>query len=151
MSSPSKSDPYARALKIMRGKAPDVSAAKKLLEEGLRAGDHRAQYALATWYMHGMPPLVEVDLPKALKMLKEAAKAGVPEAQYDYAISLETGKGVKKNERLALRFHLRAALSGDVDAMEEVGRMYYYGIGVAQDRDVARIWLARHHYLKSGA
>lgn len=146
----SKYDIYAKALEIMDGASPDVRTAKLLLEQAAQAGDHRAVYALATWYQFGKDSVVAVDKKKAAKLFKVVAKAGLPEAQFDYAVSLETGAGVAKNESLALTFYLRAALNGDIQANQEVGRMYYYGLGVAKDRSVAAAWLEHYDALKAG-
>ena len=138
---------YDRALLIAQRAKPDLRLAKSILEGAATAGDHRATYALATWYLHGKPPAVDQNVRRSAELLKVAAESGHPQASFDYAVSLEKGVGVKKNEKLALRYYLRSALSGDLDAIGAVGRMYYYGLGVAQDRKVAWIWLDQHRSL----
>ncbi len=42
-----------------------------------------------------------------------------------------------------MRLYLRAALEGETQSLYEVGRCYYYGIGVSRDRAIARVWLDR--------
>lgn len=146
----SKKDSYAKALAIMDGSNPDVNVAKALLEEAMDQGDERAMYALATWYHFGKDGVVAIDHKKAARLVKVAAQRGLPEAQFDYAVSLETGLGVKQNEAQALTHYLRAALNGHVSACESVGRMYYHGIGVAKDRRVADVWLKYYDFLQAG-
>ena len=140
---------YDKALLIAKKEEPDLRLAKSLLEKAAASGDHRATYALATWYLHGKPPVVEKNVKKSAQLLKVAAVSGHAQASFDYAVSLEKGVGIKRNEKLALRYYLRSALLGDSDAVGAVGRMYYYGLGVVQDRKVAWIWLD-HHRLVAG-
>lgn len=142
--------PYDSALRLMRASKPNLESAKCLLEVASNAGDHRATYALATWYLHGKSPVVSIDKKKAANLLKTSADAGNVDASFDYGVSLEKGAGVRKNEKAALVYYLRAALGGDAAAMEAVGRMYYFGIGVPKDRKVAWVWLDRHRKLASG-
>lgn len=141
--------PYDRALRMMRASKPNLKSAKSLLEKASAAGDHRATYALATWYLHGKFPIVGIDEKKGANLLKCAADAGNADAAFDYGVSLEKGAGVRKNEKAALIYYLRAALIGDTGAVEAVGRMFYHGIGVAKDRKVAWVWLDRHRTLVS--
>ena len=63
------------------------------------AGDDRATYALATWYLHGKN--VEKDIDRALNLLRLAADAGNADAMYDLAYSYEIGNGVPKDDRTA--------------------------------------------------
>jgi hypothetical protein len=53
--------PYDSALRLMRASKPNLESAKCLLEVASNAGDHRATYALATWYLHGKSPVVSID------------------------------------------------------------------------------------------
>ena len=50
-------------------------------------------------------------------------------------------EGQDLSERQAFEHYLRAALGGDPEALHEVGRCYYYGIGVGEDKALAEIWL----------
>jgi len=66
-----------------------------LLELASAKGESRAQYALGTWYLYGIG--VKKSFKTANALFLRAAKQGHPLAQFDLAVSLEKGKGVKKN------------------------------------------------------
>ena len=70
-------------------------------------------------------------------------KQNIPEALFDLAVSYEKGAGVRKSERKAYHLYVRAALWGDKQAIHEVGRCLFYGIGAKRDRRLADVWLAR--------
>jgi TPR repeat protein len=133
---------YKAALKAMRRKEPDESGALHLLREAHKRGDPRAAYALATWYLFGKGGLRR-NFRSAVKLLKESAKCNIAEAHFDLAVCYETGKGVKKNLKLAAAHYLNAAIRGDAEAVFAVGRCFHYGIGVAKDIAIAEVWLAR--------
>ena len=133
------SDPYAVALRLMRARSPEFARIASLLRTASESGDRRADYALGTWYLHGR------HLPKSIRigtrLIARAARAGVPDAMFDYAVSLEKGTGVARNERKAALWFLAAALSGMTRASFEVGRHLYHGIGFPKDRAQSRVWL----------
>jgi hypothetical protein len=54
------------------------------------------------------------------------------------------GCGVKKNDNKALALYMAASLNGDVMALHEVARCFYYGIGTAKDRKIAEVWYDMH-------
>ncbi len=134
---------YDEALAEMRSNSADVFKAFALLTRADAAGDARATYALATWYLHGRSPIVEPDLAKAISLLQVAANAGVPDALYDMGVSYEKGESGQPDFVRAFRSYLAAALRGEEQSIYEVGRCYHYGIGVNVDREVAEIWLQR--------
>jgi hypothetical protein len=136
---PVSDERYDRALERMRGDDPPLFEVASLLATARDAGDPRAAYALATWYLHGK--FFRRNLRKAVALLRAAARADIPEAAYDLAICHEKGEGVQKNEPKAAALYVQAALLGDEQALYEVGRCYYYGIGVARDRAIAWVWL----------
>lgn len=129
---------YDRALAEIKARPPNHEKALSLLERAHRAGDPRATYALGTWWLHGH--VVGRDIKKGLAMIRWAASAGIPEAHFDLAVSLELGEGIRKNTTAAAHHYLRAALSGDSQAVFEVGRCLYWGIGLAKDRRNAQAW-----------
>jgi TPR repeat protein len=133
---------YELALKIASGKRPNLLKTKILLEEAHVQGDRRATYALATWFLFGNA-VQSKNLRRAIQLLKMAAKADVAAAHFDLAVSYETGQGIKKDEKIAYRHYLAAALNGDNDSVVEVGRCLYHGIGVMRDRKAAEVWF-RH-------
>lgn len=132
---------YDDALEEMSAKRPNSARALLLLEKAHKVGDARATYALGTWYLHGRH--VTKDLRKASKLIKAAAQAKIADALFDLAVSYEKGVGLKKSEKAAAQCYLEAALCGDRQAVFEVGRCLYYGIGFSKDRLQAKVWFKR--------
>ncbi len=130
---------YFKALKEARNKRPKWQVVQAQLERASGLGNGKAIYALSTWYLHGQ--VYRRDLKKAVELLNLACDKNIPEAHFDLAICLEKGKGVKKNLREAFLHYLKACRLGDKDAAYEVGRCYYYGLGVKADKEIGRIWL----------
>jgi len=75
--------------------------------------------------------------------MKEAADQNYPDALFDVGVSYEKGIPCVKNRKNAFLSYLKAAIRGDVDSMEEVGRCYFYGIGVRKNKELAHIWYDR--------
>ena len=144
---PAKSRPairdrrYDEALKKARRKDAPLAEVAELLEAAHEAGDARATYALATWYLHGR--FFRKDRRRAVALLRKAAHHRVPGALYDLAVCYERGEGVTKSSKFAAELYLQAALHGEKQSVYEVGRCYYYGIGVAKDRKIAEVWFER--------
>ena len=122
-----KGDPVARC-ELAHYLATLPSARKhrrecvNLLEFASAKGESRAQYALGTWYLHGIG--VKKSFKTANALLLRAAKQGHPLAQFDLAVSLEKGKGVKKNVAQAFKWYSKAAERGDLDAQVELARCF---------------------------
>lgn len=71
----------------------------------------------------------------------DAIKDNYSSAYFDLAVCYETGNGIKKSDRKVFECYLNAALAGDRQAVYEVGRCYYYGIGISKNKRMADIWL----------
>lgn len=41
----------------------------------------------------------------------------------------------------AFKLYLKAALLGERQSLYEVGRCFYYGIGIEKNQEVANVWL----------
>ncbi|TAA21586.1 tetratricopeptide repeat protein [Pseudoxanthomonas winnipegensis] len=132
--------PYERAEREMSQAKPSLEKAYSYLIEAQSNFDPRADYALATWYLHGR--FVRRNVRKSIRLLKSACDGKVPEACFDIAVLYETGVGVKKNPRRAAIYYLKAALLGEKSAANEVARCLYYGIGFSKDVVQARVWRA---------
>ena len=134
---------YDDALALMQGEAINTQEVIGLLFSATAEGDPRAQYALATWLLHGQ--YIVQDTKRGAQLLKEAARHGNANAMFDLAVCYETGAGLEKNLEKALSYYRRSAKAGDRQAGAEVGRMMFYGIGTAEDRGGARKWLTDHN------
>ena len=134
---------YERALRLAKktGKSPP-KAAYNLLVAADNEGDARATYALATWYLFGSA-FTPVRKGEAIRLLKKATNGGVADAAHDLAVAYEKGDGVKKSLKQAFELNMYAALLGDAQSFYEVGRMYFYGIGVSRNRRLAKYWLEK--------
>jgi uncharacterized protein len=86
---------YDTALKKARRKNAPLKEIAELLSAAHEAGDARATYALATWYLHGK--FFQKNLRSALKLLRQAASEGVADAMCDLAMCYLEGRGVRAN------------------------------------------------------
>lgn len=133
---------YSKALRLAHS-AGSPERVLHLLNGALEAGSGDAAYALATWYLHGKPPLVSRNLRKALALFRVAAKAGVASALYELAVCYQQGEGVKRDAGRAFQYYLQAALKGDADAVVEVARCFKYGYGIERNSAASRVFLKR--------
>jgi TPR repeat protein len=139
---PARSTTFDRALKIAQAQKTPSRKAYDLLRKADAAGDVRATYALATWYLFGSP-FTKVNLRHANAMLRRAAAGGSADAAYDLAVSYEKGAGIRKSEVRAFELYVQAALLGDAQSHYEVGRMYFWGIGTPRNRTLAEAWFKK--------
>lgn len=130
---------YEVALKLVQSTGRRTRKVYDLLVLADKAGDARATYALATWYLHGTR-FTKRNRIRAVELLRRAAAENIPGALFDLAVSFEKGIVVKKSVRKAFEHYLRAALLGDRQSLYEVGRMYFHGIGITKNRKLAEIW-----------
>jgi TPR repeat protein len=113
-----------------------------LLQEAAATGYPPALYALGNWYLHGKG--FRKDRKQAVRFLKQAAANKYPYAEYDLAVCYELGQGgLPKDPKAAFLWYRRAAEDGDVDAMTEVGRCYYHGLGTKKDFAKSFAWYGR--------
>ena len=62
---------------------------------------------------------------------------------FNYALALEKGDGVERNEKLAAEFFEKSAERGNVQAMNAYGVCRYRARGVAKDFGTARKWFVK--------
>jgi len=79
----------------------------------------------------------------SLELVYAAAQRGVREAQAIYGQMLLDGKLVDRNPTLALNYFERAALAGDVMAINMVGRCLDQGWGVVASPHLAAPWFRK--------
>ena len=63
------------------------------------------------------------DLAGAATWFRRAAERGVVDAQYNLGLMYESGRGVARNPREALRWYGRAAQAGDAGARERLAQL----------------------------
>lgn len=81
--------------------------------------------------------------PAVIANLREAALRGDIQAQYDLAIVLDCGLGVRRDKTEALDWLRKAASQGHVGAQSALGWKYMTGDGVRPDDQAAFEWLRR--------
>lgn len=95
------------------------------------AGNAAGMYNLAYNYFEG--EIVEQDTATGLEWLMRAAEGGYPDAMYE-AAGIYSERG---DDKKAFEFMLKATQTGHVRASNELGVMYYEGIGVEKNLRLA--------------
>ncbi|CAN5403822.1 hypothetical protein BH23VER1_BH23VER1_21710 [soil metagenome] len=131
---------YARCLEAGIGvPEPDFDKAFFYWEQAAEAGSATAQARLgfAEWQGQGRPPSAEAARP----WLENAAEAGDLDGMFYFSHFLEHGLGgVERDVGAAIQLCARAADSGQIDAMNQMGMFYLAGTGLPQDRVAASGW-----------
>lgn len=113
----------------------------ELLEQGVRAGDDNAAYALGSLLVHGGGgdgKAIKTNVKRGVRLI-EAATRSVHLAMVEMATFCESGEfGVSKNEKRAHALFRKAVEHGSVVARYHLGRCSYFGIGTKVDKRRAR-------------
>lgn len=125
---------YEKATKELNKKKPNVALAMEDMGKAADLGNGYAIYTIGTWFFHGLNGLIQ-NRKKGVDHWKTAALQNIHEAFFDLGVSHEMGLGATKNEGKAFNYYLQAAICGDAQAHQEVGRFYYYGIGIKKDKE----------------
>lgn len=80
------------------------------------------------------------EVAQAFQLYKRAAEAGLPEAQFNVAVMLDSGRGVAADLPQAAIWYARAAANGNRRAAYNLGQLYARGQGVPRNVDLARAW-----------
>lgn len=135
---------YYKALHIAEQESYDYNEVLQLLNESIQYGNKKASYALASWYLNGFH--IRKNYKKAFSLLKNAVEGGdengftlYKDALFDIAVCYELGNGVDKDPHKAFHYYLLAAFSGDAQALKEISRCVYYGIGVSRDKVLSSV------------
>lgn len=91
-------------ISVMQAETPHK---RDVLREKASAGDAESAFYLGNEYFYGENRVANYTL--AAYWYKKAAGHGIPEAQYNYASCLETGRGVKKNVADAFGWYKKSA------------------------------------------
>jgi hypothetical protein len=78
----------------------------------------------------------------AFALYARAAQAGLPEAEFNTAVLLDSGRGVRTDTALAATWYARAAAHGHERAAYNLGQLYDAGEGAPRNPDLARAWFA---------
>jgi hypothetical protein len=136
--SPAPYEPFDLALLRYYAPKRDMKGYRALVELGVRAGDPLAEYAMATWYLHGNAELgVARDAARAVRLLRRSART-FNRAMYDLALCMLDGEGMRKDARGAYRLFRRSAELGTIVAMEAQAWCLVHGVGVRRNARGAR-------------
>jgi hypothetical protein len=114
--------------------------ARLALEDAARRGYVAALNNLALLYDSGLG--VEQNPETASDLLKRAAQQGFPLAMYNLALRYKSGdRGIRRDLVQAYEWFAKAAESGFVPAMVEVGDSLWFGRGVTRNPRRAVEWL----------
>ena len=80
--------------------------------------------------------------PLAFALYQRAAAAGLPQAEFNVAVMLDSGRGVKPDVKQAALWYARAASHGERRAAYNLGQLYELGEGVPRNVLLARAWFA---------
>ena len=83
------------------------------------------------------------DYKAALREFSKDAETGNANAQFNLAILYLTGRGVERDLKKSVAWHLKAAAQGLPAAEHGLGVFYYQGLGVKQDYAQALTWFKR--------
>lgn len=84
-----------------------------------------------------------VPSPAVIAALRANARRGDLQAQYDLAVVLDCGLGVRRDQAESLEWFRRAADKGHVGAQSALGYKYMTGDGAQRDDAAAFDWLQR--------
>lgn len=131
----------AQKYAVRGGDKEDFREAIKWYKEAAKLGHTKSHLKLGTLYFEGLGTDVNYDV--AEKWLIEPANSGYVAAQYMLGIIyLDGTKKIIKSERKAFDWLSKAAEGFHADALFQVGRMYYHGIGTARNLEKAEKYLA---------
>jgi TPR repeat protein len=102
----------------------------------------------ADWLRYGRHG-VEIDIERSKKYLATAVEALIPDAIYDYAMSLDGDE--EKEKRSAFNYYILAAILGDVDAIDAVSEFFLYGDVTGNDDFISGALRKHAIHLRSGS
>lgn len=103
-----------------------------------KAGDPKWQLALGNAYFEGRLQLK--DDAEAIRWITLASDAGHVPAHVRLGYLYDHTPGTLQNEQLAFKFYFKAAMAGDAESQNIIGRRFYEAKGVPRDYVAAYAW-----------
>lgn len=119
----------------------DLNEATKWLEKASESGDAEAQYQLALLYDSGAG--VYNNPNEAMKWYLRSANQGYVDAQFRLSQVYLFSNLVPQNPTKTFEWATKAALQEHGRAQRMLGIYYDKGIGVRQNKDIAKAWFAK--------
>lgn len=96
----------------------------------------------AKWFDEAVRSDAAGDAGLAFSQYLRAAEAGMPSAEFNVAVMLDSGRGVRADLAEAATWYARAGAHGSARAAFNLGQLYEAGEGVPKNIDLARSWFA---------
>lgn len=91
-------------------------------------------------FMRGYEAYKQKKYSRALREWIPLAKSGDVESQYNVGLMYEDGRGIRQDNKAAMKWYMLAAKQGLVEAHNNLGMMYEEGRGVPKDYEAAMKW-----------
>lgn len=119
----------ARALEKVRG-VKNWERIVWLYEQAIAKDHWKAMHNLAGFYRTGWPgrPGVEQNTSKMLALYERMVKLRVPLGYYNWAVTVENGRGVLKSDRMASSYMFHAAQLGSPLAQVAIGNYLSFSL-----------------------
>lgn len=120
----------------------DPEEAAKWFTKAAGMDNEESQAQLGSMYLLGRG--VNQSKKKAVKLFKKAARRGQDLALWHLGMAHREGYGgLKKSDKLAVKYWQQAAELGSSEGQASLGHMYLQGLGVKKDERKAHEWLAK--------
>lgn len=130
----------AQKYAIGGGTYNDYKEALKWYHEAAKLGHLKSEFQLGRFYFEGLGTKIDYD--KAAKWLLEPANNGYNAAQYMLGmIYLNGSNDIKRDNKKAFEWLKQSADDYNINASLQVGKMYFYGTGVARNVNKAKQYL----------
>lgn len=110
-----------------------------LYRRAAELGHPAGQCNLGLSYLQVEPP----DPKEGVKWMYKSANSGFVRAQYQLALCLQHGRGIKRDACEAAKWYIKASEGGYVRAMYNTSLCYQIGDGVAQSHQQSKRWMKR--------
>lgn len=123
------------------GVQPDLKKAFRFFKQAADRGYDVAKYNISYFYFKGK--VVNKDFGIGFSYCQAAAEAGIEEAQLFMGEMLLDTSDPQHDPELAFKYFMMAAKKEDAFGLFRVGYLYFYGHGVAQNKEEAKNYLHR--------
>jgi TPR repeat protein len=121
------------------GGKKDQQLALNFYIKAAEKGNIDSQHSLGWVYSYAEDKSLR-DNTKSAAWFRKAADQGSLQSQVELGLMYEVGRGVLKNEKLAVEWYRKAAAKGNSRAQNNLGNMYFWGKGTNKDIDEAVVW-----------
>lgn len=142
-------DNYRKAqleLGLMYAADGDELTAFHYVELSAKQGHHVAEFCLSNYWLQGIGTIVDQQL--AFDFCKKAVDGGLNEANVPLAGYYQSGVGTPKNVDLAIHHLKMAARNNSIDALYQLGKIYFHGKIVTASKQMAILYFKKATQIK---